>query len=181
MRRILMILPLFFIIGCMTPWSQVGGPYHDTQYGYAVDLPLGWSKLNTDKYLFITRDGGMLQNIFIERMGTDVVFSHTKKKLNKSMLPMEVAEVIIDNISSDKTVLNFQVLENNPLILGADHGFKILFTYNNADDLKFKSIYCGFLTDEWFYTIRYTAPERHYFRKDIDEFERVLGSFKRTS
>jgi len=176
MKKLLFVI-LLFLIGCV-PWMKVGGIYKDSQQKYSVDLPEGWMKLNTNKYLFVTRDGVLLQNIIIERVGLDEQLKHTKKKLNKNMLPLEAAEVIIDNISSDRAVLNFVVLENIPVTIDNNQGFKILFTYKNKTGLKFKTIYCGFLSDTWLYSIRYTAPERHYFHKDFDEFEKVLNSFK---
>jgi hypothetical protein len=94
------------------------------------------------------------------------------------MLPLEASEVIIDNISSNKAVLNLVILENIPVTIDANQGFKILFTYKNKDGLKFKSLYCGFLFENWLYNIRYTAAERHYFHKDVGVFEELFNSFK---
>lgn len=176
MKRCLIVV-LLLLIGC-APWTGVGGLYKNTRDNYAVDLPAGWMSLNTNKYLFITRDGGLLQNIVIERIDIDAPFEHTKKKLSAGMLPIEVSEVVIDNISSDKAVLNLSVLENVPVTIDARDAFKVLFTYTNKDGLKFKSIYCGILADKWFYSIRYTAPDRHYFQKDVGVFEQVLNSFR---
>jgi hypothetical protein len=157
---------------------KVGGVYKNSHDQYSVDLPQGWMKLTSDKYLLVTRDGALLQNIIIERVGIDEPLEHTKKKLNKNMLTQEAADVVIDNISSDKAVLNLVILENIPVTIDASQGFKILYTYKNKDGLRFKSLYCGFLSGDWLYSIRYTAPERHYFHKDVGTFEKVLNSFR---
>jgi len=157
---------------------KAGGAYKNSAHKYSVDLPRGWMRLNTNKHLFITRDGALLQNIIIERIDIEEPLKHTKKKLTQNMLPLEASEVIIDNISSDKAVLNLVILENIPVSIDTNQGFKILFTYKIKTGLKFKSLYCGFLSDNWLYSIRYTAPERHYFHKDIGVFEKVLNSFK---
>ena len=176
MKKFLIIISVL-LIGC-APWMKVGGGYENSHDKYSVDLPQGWMKLNTDKYLFITRDGSLLQNIIIERVDLEKPLKFTKKKLNKNMLPLEVSEIIIDNISSDNAVLNLNIIENIPVTIDGSQGFKILFTYKNKDGLKFKSLYCGFLSEDWLYSIRYTAAERYYFHKDVGSFEKLLNSFK---
>lgn len=35
-----------------------------------------------------------------------------------------------------------------------------------------------FMYGDWFYSIRYTAPLRYYFDKDVQTFEKVVESFK---
>ena len=171
------IIILVLLMGC-APWTKVGGTYKNSHDKYAVDLPQGWMKVNTDEYLFVTRDGALLQNILIKKIDIEKPLENTKKKLNKNMLPLEASEVIIDNISSDKAVLNLAVLENIPVTIDGKQGFKILYTYKNKDGLKFKSLYCGFLFENWLYSIRYTAAERYYFSKDVEIFEALLNSFK---
>lgn len=178
MKRLSLIV-LLFIAGCVhAPWVQVGGLYTSESHNFSVEIPHGWMRLNTDKYLLITRDGVLLQNILIERLPIDKQLKHTKKKFNTGMLPQEAAEVILDNISSDQTNLNFEVIENIPAKIGEFPGFKAVFTYKNTDGLRLKSIYYGFMVGEWFYGIRYTAASRHYFEKDLKTFEKVFESFK---
>ena len=94
------------------------------------------------------------------------------------MLPLEAAEVIVDEISSDQFVQNFQVIENIPASINGHDGFQIVFTYKNKDGLRLKTIYYGFIVGEWFYAIRYTAANRHYFAKDLETFEKILNSFR---
>ena len=53
-----------------------------------------------------------------------------------------------------------------------------MLTYKTKDDLKLRVVYCGVIQGEWFYGIRYSAPQRHYFDKDLKTFETVLRSFK---
>ena len=176
MKKFVIIISVL-LIGC-APWMKVGGGYKNSHDKYSVDLPKGWMKLNTDKCLFITRDGSLLQNITIERIDLEKPLNNTKKKLSKNMLPLEVSEIIIDNISSDKAVLNLSIIENIPVTIDGNQGFEILFTYKNHDGLTFKSLYCGFLHESWLYKIRYTAAERYYFHKDVGVFEKLLNSFK---
>jgi hypothetical protein len=201
MRRLLLLI-LLFTIGCV-PWMQVGGLYTSRSHNFSVELPQGWMRLNksgyqyltidqkiliehlliftnADAYLFITKDGILLQNIIINRGSIDEELKNTKKKLSKGMLPYEAADVIIDNISSDQAVLNFELLENNPVKISGFPGFRIVFTHKNEDGLRLKSIFYGFIEGEWFYSIGYNSALRHYFEEDLKTFEKIFKSFKLT-
>jgi len=183
MKKILLIALLFFIAGCMPPppWSTIGGPYPEYPQNFYVELPNGWKKSNRVNYLLVTRDGALLQNIIITSLEIDKGLEYTKKKLKKDMLPQEVAEVIIDDLTSNPNVLNLVVIENTPAKISGHQGFKLLFTFRNREGVKYKSVYYGFIAGGKFYGIRYTAAERYYFDKDIETFEKIVKSFKSLS
>jgi len=176
MKKVILFI-ILLSMGC-APWVQVGGLYKRESYNYSVELPQGWMRWNKGDDLIITRDGVLLPNIQILRLNIEEPLKYTKKKFSKGMLPQEEAEVILDNIASNKEILNFQLLENNPLKICGNPGFRAAYSYKNQDGLKMKSIYCGFIAGQWFYGIIYNAAERYYFDKDINTFERVLESFK---
>lgn len=165
------------VAGCAL-WTQIGGLYTSDAGKFSVELPNGWMKSNAVDYLLITRDGVLLQNIVIEQIDINKGLQHTKKKLRPDMLPQEAAEVIIDNMTSNPAILNLEVIENIPAKVGGFPGFKLVTTYKNKDGLKFKSVYYGFLWDHWLYSLRYSAPQRYYFVKDLPTFENVVKSFK---
>ena len=179
MKKALLIF--FVFIPACAPWTKVGGLYEPASHNFSVNIPQGWMKLNTERYLFITRDGPFLQYMLIQERPIDKAFQNTKKRIKRGMLPQEAAEVIIDEIISDQLVLHFEVIENNPAIIDRYDGFRIVFTYKNRDGLRFQTIYCGFIVGEWFYSIRYTAAQRDYFEKDIETFHKVLDSFRLTA
>jgi hypothetical protein len=176
MKKILIFI-LMLSMGC-APWVQVGGSYKAESHNYSVELPQGWMQWSKGNDLLITRDGVLLQNIQIVRLDTDKPLKYTKKKFSKGMLAQEVAEVVLDNIASNKNILNFEIVENTPLRISGNSGFKAVYTYKNKDGLKTKSVYCGFIADQWFYGFNYNAAQRYYFDKDIKTFENVLKSFK---
>jgi hypothetical protein len=179
MKRLWMVAGLLLLAGCAT-WVAVGGPYESTSGRFAVELPQGWMRLNTGEYVLITRDGLMLQNIRIQRYLVDQPLQHTKKSFEKGMLPQEIAEVIVDDLSGTPQMLNFEVVENVPVDIGGNPGFRIVFTHNNKDGLKFRSVFCGFMKHEWVYNIQYSAAQRHYFEKDMETFQDVVVSFRLT-
>ena len=176
MKKTIIALLVFFV-GC-APWVQVGGPYKASSLNCSFELPDGWMRINTSKHILLTRDGVLLQNIFIKRVEVDEPLEHTKKKLRKEMLPQELSEVILDNIASDQSFLNLEILEKTPVEISGRPGFRAVFNHKNSDSLRLKTVYYGFLQNKWFYSITYTAAVRHYFDKDVEAFEKVVKSFK---
>jgi hypothetical protein len=178
MKRLMLLALVVFLTGCAGPWAQVGGIYNSPDKEYSVDLPNGWMKANSSDLLYITRDGILLQNIIIKKMSISEELAHSKKKFRKDMLPQEQAELIIDDFISNPSLVNFTVLENSPATIDGHKGFRLVFTYKNQDGLREKSTFSGFLSQDWFYFIRYTAAARYYYDKDYASYEQVLKSFR---
>lgn len=176
MKKIL-IISLALLAGC-APWVQVGGPFQSTPNNFSVELPEGWMRLNTNDYLLTTRDGVLLQNIRIIRHYIDQPLVRTKKSFEKGMLPQEIAEVIVDDLSSTPELLNFEVMENSPAEIAGIPGFRLVFGHKSKDGLRFKNIRYGFMADDWVYSLEYSAAARYYFEKDLGTFERVVSSFR---
>jgi len=176
MKRLFLIL-LIPITAC-APWTRVTGPYEGPAHHFSVDIPDGWMKFDSDRYLLISRDGPFLQYILLEGRNLTTPFSQTRRTMNMAMLPQEAAEVILDDLSLDRSVRNLHVLENAPARIAHQDGFKILFTYENGDGLTLKTLFYGVVKGRMFYSIRYTAAERYYFPKDVGTFRKVLAGFR---
>jgi hypothetical protein len=177
-RLILLAFVIFFLSSCAAPWTQVGGSYSSPNKDFTVDLPKGWMKAKSNDLLFITRDGILLQNILIKRIATAEELQYSKKKFRPDMLPQEQAELIADDFASNPALMNFAILENSPLTIDGHKGFRLVFTYKNEGGLRVKSTFSGFLVQDWFYQIRYTAAARYYYDKDLASYEQVIKSFK---
>ncbi|MGD1971654.1 MAG: hypothetical protein PVG70_11810 [Desulfobacterales bacterium] len=175
MKKLLWLL-LVLLIGCVT--THDAGTYLSSDNRFSVEIPEGWRRLETDKYLMITKDGPFLQYALIQQRPTNRPFRYTRKSLNGSMLPQEAAGLIIDELASDRNLQNFHLIENAPVRIDGHEGFRILFSYNDKKGSTFKTLYCGFVTGNSFYNIRYSAAMRHYFDKDLATFEQLLGTFK---
>jgi hypothetical protein len=118
--------------------------------------------------------------VLIQERHVEQPFGHTSKTLHRGMLAQEAAQVIIDEISLDRGISDFQIVENCPVRINGLNGFKLLFTHKNQDGLVFRTQYYGFLSGAWFYAVRYNAAQRYYFDKDIQSFESILSSFNVT-
>ena len=178
MKKLVVLLIAFGLIaGCASSAykrSLKDLPDHD----FSVNIPEGWWKpQSTNKYL-ITKDGAHLQYVRIQQRPLDRPFRHTKKKLRNRMLPLESARVIIDELASDRYIMNFKVVENSPAVIGGNSGFKIVFTYENKKGAQFKTLYYGFISGNSFFNLRYNAATRHYYDKDIADFNQILSSFR---
>src|SRR6266542_3583305 len=138
MKKFLLLVAVTFLLNGCAPWTRTCGPYTASQENIVLDLPDGWMRSNTCDYFIITRDGVGLQNITMERIGADDTLTHTKKKFRKGMLPLEAAEVLMDNLASDAKVLDFVVNQNKPAKVVGKQGFRAVYSYKTEDGLKKK-------------------------------------------
>ena len=176
MKKVLLLIVAMFLLNGCAPWIRTGGPFTAAEENVAMVLPDGWMRLNTGDYFLITRDGVDLQYILAEKIGVHDTLNHTKKRFRKGMLPLEAAEVILDNISSGDKVHGLEIKENKPAKIDGRPGFRAVYTYKTNDGLKMKGVIYGLMLGEWYYGINYTAPQRYYFDRDLKTFERVLAS-----
>jgi hypothetical protein len=178
MKELLILFIFLFLFSGCASVAQERSLQSLPANGFSVENPQGWWKpKHINKYL-ITKDGAFLQYVLIQQRPIDLPYNHTKKILNKGMLPQEASGIIIDEIASDRRIFNFNVIENAPAIIDGHDGFKILFSYKDRKGSTFKTLYFGFISGDSFYNLRYNAAMRHYFEKDIADFEQILSSFK---
>lgn len=172
-----LIICLLFIVGCASA-AKERSLKDLPDAGFSVDIPNGWWKPGyTNKYL-ITRDGPYFQYVLIQQRPLDKTFRNTQKKIRSRMLPQEAAGIIIDELASDRYLMNFSVIENAPALIDGHAGFKLLFTYKDKKGAAFKTQYYGFINGDSFYNLRYCAAMEPYFEKDISAFEQIVNSFR---
>ena len=136
-KLLLLLISVSLIFGCASAaYKRSLKDLPDADF--TVEIPNGWWKPeNINKYL-ITKDGAYQQYVLIQRRPIDRPFRHTRKTLNEGMLPLESAGIIVDEIASDRNIINFKVLENAPAVIDGHKGFKLLFTYANKKGTTFK-------------------------------------------
>jgi hypothetical protein len=173
-----LVLLASLLCGCAT-WTLVGGRFDGAGAGYEVELPEGWRRfMPVRDGVAITRDGLELQSLRMARLPFDKDPPHTKRKFAKGMLPQEVAEVVIDDFRSNRNVGGFEVAENAPSTVGGYPGFKLVYSYQSAANLRYKGVYYGVLVDQWYYFLYYQAPARYFYERDLPTFEKVRSSLK---
>jgi hypothetical protein len=161
-------------MACAHTYNNVSQP---VSYNFTIEIPEGWRRIDNNQYLFLTKEDPFLQYVMVQNRPISRSFHNTKKKILREMLPEEAAQVIIDEIESDQNILNFDVLVNGPAEIQGNDGFKILFTYSDKQGSRFKTLYYGFIKEDTFFNLRYTAAEQTYFQQDVGTFSRMLDSF----
>ena len=172
-----LLLVMLFAAGC-AGWTPSGGLYEDRSRHYSVYLPEGWFMSNSNSDLFLTRNGPELQYIFVQTqpLGKPLILS--RKTLYPGMKSLDMAEYFLENSALDQRMTALKVKDlSTGQILGYN-GFRMEGTYQNSDGLTHGFIYYGFMTDELYYAISYSAPQRAYFRQSGEVFKQFFSSFR---
>jgi hypothetical protein len=173
MKRVLLVMVLVLLGGCaVTKPGTENRPFSVTQ-------PPGWKEQRTNALMLVSKEYPALQNVEIARKGLqeEKQFSHTKRRVTAEMLPQELAEVVIDEFQSDQNFPVEAVEENEPAVIGGDPGFRVRLTYSTKSGLKYRTEIYGFVHDNWYYQITYSAPARYYFARDLPAVQEMVKSF----
>jgi len=153
----------------------------------AVEWPSSWmmftpaeadEKAKQDGFLLlVTRDGVGLQAMIIKKRAVDQGFTHTKKKFAPGMPLQDLAEIVLDDIRSNPSFIDTQLIETSPSTLGDMSAFKLVIRYRNKAGLLKQSMYYGCVKNDFLYMLIYEAPQRYYYPNDLPAFEAVKNSF----
>jgi hypothetical protein len=177
MKKYFWIILMIFVVGCIA-CAHTGGLSKPASYSFTLDIPEGWRKIDNNRYLFITKESPFLQYIMVQNRPIGRSFRNTQKKIQKDMLPEEAAQIIVDELISDRNLVNLRVLNNTPATIKGNEGFKILYTYSDSAGRTFKTIYYGFIKEDTFFNLRFSAADRIYFQRDAGAFRSILRSFQ---
>jgi hypothetical protein len=174
--RTLLLIVLSLLTGCAV-WSPANRVIKNPREGYTIEIPPDWMRHNKTRYLFLSKDGPLLDAVQVDVWSVGAPFGTTKKNLQKSMLVQELADLVLDDYRTNPDFIGLTLLENEPAVVANTEGFKLTFTHRNLDGLKIKTMVYGFMTKTKLYRLRYSAPEVHYFEKEISSFESMISSF----
>ena len=155
-----------------------GGLNRPASYGYKVDIPEGWRQIDNNRYFLLTKDNPFKQYILVQNRPIGKSFRHTKKKMRTTMLPEEAAQIVVDELISDQNLVNLKLLNNTPENINGFDGFKLLYSYQDTEGHTFKTLYFGFIKEDTFFNLRFTAADRIYFQRDIGDFRNILNTFQ---
>jgi hypothetical protein len=94
------------------------------------------------------------------------------------MQSQEVATVVIDELKSDKQLLNLVVIENAPATIKGNDGCRILFTYGLGDGSNYKTLYYGFIRGDSYVSLRLNVAADKDFDRDLQAFNEVVDSIR---
>lgn len=176
---ILFICISILFTGCLSAWQTISNTSLKKYDNFEVILPKDWVIYSfSPDILELTKDGLLLQNIRFFKVKLDKELPNTKRKFINSMLTQETAQLAVDEFTSGKEILGFNLLENTPVLIGEKEGFRLSYVYHNPSNLKYKVISYGFKDKSYIYFIQYQAAEQYYFDKDINTFKEFVKQFK---
>ncbi len=165
-------------------------------------LPEGWHWVMRGDDFIATRNGVFLQNILVERIHVDQVeqsgemfpfaalssrqwpvrtLKYLKKRFTPGMPPAEAAEVILSSRENNPGIADFEAGEISMQTIAGHQGFQAVYGFRldvQGRKTPYRTLSCGFMLDDWFYGISYTAAKRYYFQKDAEAFNSFLQSFR---
>jgi len=177
MKKHFWIILFLFVAGFMA-CAHTGGLSKPASYSFSIDIPAGWRKIDNNRYLLVTKENPFLQYIMVQNRPISRSFRNTKKKIQKEMLPEEAAQIIVDELISDQNLVNLRVIDNTPANIKGYEGFKLFYTYSDSEGQTYKTLYYGFLKEDTFFNLRFTAEGQIYFQRDIRDFRSILNTFQ---
>lgn len=170
---------LLLLAGCQA-WQPGGGTVTGKGEAFSLTTPAGWmyaTSLGPD--LLLSREGPILQRIVVEHRDlTKPPGKEPKRAITPTLAPFEVAEAIVDELRANRDLLEFRLQENTPATVGGRPGFRLVFDFRTKDGLQFTEARYGVIagTDLWF--VRFSAPTRHYFARDLPAFESAVQTLQ---
>ncbi|HEX9473332.1 MAG TPA: hypothetical protein VF931_04040 [Steroidobacteraceae bacterium] len=157
-------------------------PHVNPGRGYAVQFPVGWKfdRLYFSDETGATRDGPALQAIFVDFREHKKAFKAIKKESSPDMLPQELAELLVADMTKERGLENVAVQSNEPAMLAGRPGFRLRFEYKLPVDrgaVRMREVVVGTAATRGFYLVGYRAPVLYYFDRDLDSFGAAVQSF----
>lgn len=184
------------------PAENRGAGNTDRSGRASLALPEGWGWIMRGDDLMATRDGVFLQHILVERIPIDQAVAATdphppserssekwpvrtarfaRTRLAPGMSPDDLAGYILDSRRNNPGITDLEVRKVEARRIAGYPGFRAVYDFRVTvlqRGTPYRTIFCGFLRDGWFYGVSYTAALRQYFNRDSETFEAVLQSFR---
>lgn len=164
-------------------WKLVaeGTPFSHKS-GYSIQYPPGWRwiKRPAGDESVATRDGIWLQQIFVDFRKHKNAFRALKQDSNPEMMPQELAEKYVSEMAAAGSLQNMEILSNEPALLAGRPAFRVHVAYRASVDMgsvRYQAIVVGANSPQGIFLVAYDAAVLHYFKRDLETFERALATF----
>lgn len=150
--------------------------------GYSIQFPAGWryQKMPFGDECLATRDGPFLQAVYVDYRKHRKAFPGLKKDATPEMMPQELAEKLVADITASRGLQNMRVLSDEPTELAGLPAFRLHLAYRTAVDagsVRYEEIVVGANSPQGIFVVHYRAPVLHYFTRDLVAYEQALSSF----
>jgi hypothetical protein len=177
------IVSFTLMAGCAqtSPWTAPARTPTVLEPVARIHTPEGWvQEHNAYRQLVASRDGYLVQLIYVSARTNFDAFPDINKDADPSMLPSQLAELNIANLKagSDEKI---EVLENEPAEVGDLAGYRLQLRFFDELGLEFRALVYGAGDEHYFYRITYQAPVLYFFDRDLPAFEAMVKTFQRGS
>ena len=182
--RALVLLTGMAVAAPAAAWKIVleGQPFKHEKSGYSIQYPAGWRyiKMPFGDETVATRDGIWLQQVFVDFRKHKKAFPALKKDATPDMMPQELAEKYVADMTSAGGLQNMEVLSDEPTLLAGRPAFRVHLAYRSAVDVgsvRYQAIVIGANSPQGIFLVGYDAAVLHYFAHDVETFEKTLATF----
>lgn len=165
-------------------WKAVlaGQPFTHKGSGYSIQYPAGWRyvKMPFGDETVATRDGPALQLIFVDFRKHKQAFRALRQDASPDMMPQDLAEKVVAEATSARSLQNMEVLSNEPTTLAGRPAFRLHVAYRTAVDagsVRYEEIIVGANSPQGIFLVGYRGPVLHNFARDVASFDQALGTF----
>jgi len=159
-----------------------GQPFVHKNSGYTIQYPAGWRwvKMPFGDETTATRDGIWLQQIFVDFRKHKFAFPSLRKDSTPEMMPQELAEKYVADMTAASGLQNMEILSNEPTMLAGRPAFRVHLAYRTAVDagsVRYQAVVVGANSPQGIFLVGYDAAVLHYFARDVETFEKALATF----
>lgn len=184
LTKVAALLACALMAGPALAWKVVaeGAPFMHKASGYSIQYPAGWrwAKMPFGDETVATRDGIWLQQIFVDFRKHKNAFRALKQNSTPEMMPQELAEKYVAEITKESSLQNMEILSNEPALLAGRPAFRVHVAYRASVDMgsvRYQAIIVGANSPQGIFLVGYDAAVLHYFQRDADAFEKALATF----
>lgn len=158
-----------------------GQPFVHKRSGYTIQYPVGWRwiKMPFGDETAATRDGIWLQQIFVDFRKHKNAFPSLKKDSTPEMMPQELAEKYVADMTAASGLQNMEILSNEPATLAGRPAFRVHVAYRTAVDagsVRYQAVVVGANSPQGIFLVGYDAAVLHYFARDAETFQKALAT-----
>lgn len=150
---------------------------------YTVEPQTRWSALTDGKWEVWTVDGAGLEAIqFLTGLDDgEPLFraadAQKRMKFRKTMSPSELAELLVDGLTSIG-VQSITVTNLRPQKFGSADGFRCELAFVTKNGLEKQGMAVGGTVNGRLYLVLYTGTKLHYYQAHRDNAERIMQSIR---
>jgi hypothetical protein len=176
-----LIVSIFFaaLSGCAV-WTRIETATQEGPGGkYKVQAPVGWVRFSmAQDAIMITRDGMPIQYVQVAQQKDEDYFKQTKVKLAANVQPSDLAQLILAEMRSDKSLANLTIKQSVPFVVAGQPGFKVHFQFRNERGTLFDRVVLGTSKGKEVIVMVYHGLNTHYFGRDLETFYGIAKSFQ---